>query len=145
MKIESPFRSRLQIQLRFKDIDAMGHVNNANHLSYFELARVHYFNALLGPELDWNRQGIILARVEIDYKQPILLSERVEVECRVSRLGNSSFEMEYRIVACGADAEFHVAAMGKSVQVCFDYEQGVSITMPGQWREKVLAFESAGD
>ncbi|MCE2846110.1 MAG: acyl-CoA thioesterase [Sphingobacteriales bacterium] len=144
MQIESQFRSRVQVQLRFKDIDAMGHVNNANHLSFFELARVHYFNTLLGTELNWNRQGIILARIEIDYKRPLLLSEQVEVDCRVSRLGNSSFEMEYRIVARRRDGEPHIAATGKSVQVCFDYEQGVSIAMPAHWREKVLAFESGG-
>lgn len=144
MKIESEFKSKVQIQLRFKDIDAMGHVNNANHLTYFELARVQYFNALLGSGIDWNRKGIILARIEIDYKRPLLLREHVEVECRVSRLGNSSFEMEYRILARGSGPEFHIAATGKSVQVCFDYEQGVSISIPDQWREKVLAFESVG-
>ena len=38
----------VQIQIRFADIDAMGHVNNAVYLSYFEFTRVHYFSELLG-------------------------------------------------------------------------------------------------
>ena len=63
--------SPAQIQIRFADIDVMGHVNNAVYLSYFEMARVHYFKQILGEEWDWNSDGILLARNEIDYLSPI--------------------------------------------------------------------------
>jgi acyl-CoA thioester hydrolase len=62
-----------KIQVRFSDIDVMGHVNNAVYLSYFEMTRVHYFRELLGLEWDWKSHGILLVRNEIDYIKPILI------------------------------------------------------------------------
>ena len=46
-------KHRTPIQIRFKDVDALGHVNNANHLSYFEYARIRFFDDLIGTEIDW--------------------------------------------------------------------------------------------
>ncbi len=59
----NPFKSKTQIQIRFKDIDKLGHVNNSNHITYFEIARLDYFHELTQDELkiDWKNQGIILA------------------------------------------------------------------------------------
>lgn len=91
------FKHKTRIQIRFKDVDKMGHVNNANHITYFELARMAYFAEVVEGSIDWVRQGIILAHTEIDYKSPILLEDEVWVHSRVSRLGRSSFEVEYVI------------------------------------------------
>ncbi|MDG1262127.1 MAG: acyl-CoA thioesterase, partial [Flavobacteriales bacterium] len=65
------------VEVRFGDIDVMGHVNNAVYLSYFEQARMAFFKELIGGEWDWNEAGILLARNEVDYIQPILLSDQV--------------------------------------------------------------------
>ena len=46
----------LSIQVRFSDIDAMGHVNNAVYLSYFELARVYYFEKIMNESWDWKKK-----------------------------------------------------------------------------------------
>ena len=141
MSDTSFFLHKLKIQIRFKDVDAMGHVNNANHFTYFELARVHYFNEIINEPIEWNKQGIILARMEIDYKTPILMNDDVWVHSRVSRLGTKSFEVAYAIVKIVDDAEVTVAT-GKSVQVCFDYEQNKTIPVPETWKQKVIAFET---
>jgi acyl-CoA thioester hydrolase len=134
------FRHKTRIQLRFKDLDSMGHVNNANHLTYFELARVSYFHEVVREEIDWHRQGIILARMEIDYKSPLLLQDEVWVHVRVSGFGRTSFTMEYLIVANRADGPV-VAAIGKSVQVCFDYSRNMSVEVPPLWKSRAEAFE----
>ncbi len=138
----SRFRHKFKIQIRFKDVDSMGHVNNANHFTYFELARVHYFNEVITEPINWHKQGIILARMEIDYKSPILLNDDVWVYSRVSKLGTKSFEVEYVIVKIEDTAEVTVA-IGKSVQVCFDYEKNVTSPVPESWKAKVLAYEPA--
>lgn len=134
------FRLGLAIQIRFKDVDQMGHVNNANHFSYFELSRMHYFREVIAEEIDWKRQGIILAHMEIDYRTPILLEDELWVFSRVSRIGRTSFEVEYelRIERSGTTL---VAATGKSVQVCFDYERNEKVNVPDSWRAKALQFE----
>ena len=43
----------IKIQVRFSDLDTLGHVNNAVYLSYFEMARIAYFTPLLGENWDW--------------------------------------------------------------------------------------------
>lgn len=119
----------------------MGHVNNANHFTYFELARVKYFEEVVNEPVAWSRQGIILARMSIDYKSPIVLNDKVEVHCRVSRFGTTSFDIEYKIF-CNRTGGLVLAAEGVSTQVCFDYEKNSTYPVPELWRKKSADYES---
>ncbi|MGC8904185.1 acyl-CoA thioesterase [Thermus sp.] len=120
------------VQVRFRDLDALGHVNNAVYLTYFEVARVAYFRRL---KEDWLERGhFILARAEVDFLRPILLEDPVVVGVRVVRLGRSSFEMEYRVEARGEEA-----ARGRTVQVWL--EGGRPAPLPEAIRERIRALE----
>lgn len=120
-------------EIRFSDIDAMGHVNNATYLTYFEQARIHFFNQLLG-EWDWEKVGILLARNEVNYKQPIFYKDKVQIHTRVSKVGGKSLEMEYSIIKAEREGEV-LCTDGKSVLVCFDYQSQKTISVPDSWRE----------
>lgn len=139
----SIFKHKTRIQVRFKDIDKLGHVNNANHLTYFELSRVQYLADVIKSPIDWSKDGIILARIEVDYKAPILLEDEVWVYTRVSRLGTSSYDMDYAIVRI-ANNFSAIAALGKSVQVCYNYEKHTPMKMPSEWRNYIESFEKQG-
>src|SRR5262245_25524888 len=121
------------IQIRFADVDKLGHVNNAVYLSYLELARMHFFQEVAGG-IKWEREGIILARMEIDYLAPVLLNENLFVKTWCSRIGNKSFGLSYIILKKKGDTETD-AARASSVQVCYDYISQKSIEMPPAWRE----------
>jgi len=136
------FKHKSKIQIRFKDLDSMGHVNNANHFTYFELARMQYFDEVVAETINWEEQGLILAHMEIDYKKPILLHDHVLVYARVSKLGTKSFDFEYCIVVENDNA-IDIVATGKSVQVCFNYLSNQTVLVPELWRAKVEAYESA--
>ena len=136
------FKHKTPIQLRFKDVDMMGHVNNANHFTYLELARVKYFNDVAGEEVNWTKQGIILANAILDYKLPILFNDRISVYTKCSRIGNKSFDLEYFIVKEEGSKEM-IAAKASTVLVCYDYEKGQSIPMPDEWKEKIKKFEAS--
>jgi acyl-CoA thioester hydrolase len=138
----SKFKHKAAIQIRFKDIDHMGHVNNANHITYFELARIHYFRDVINEVVNWNEQGVILAKTEINYHRPILLSDNVFVYSRVSKLGNKSYEVEYAITVENGE-EIVVCASGMSVQVCYNYLNNSTVAIPESWREKVQQYEVA--
>ncbi len=138
----SKFKHKSAIQIRFKDIDHMGHVNNANHITYFELARIHYFRDVINEVVNWNEQGVILAKTEINYHRPILLSDNVFVYSRVSKMGNKSYEVEYTITVENGDG-IVVCASGMSVQVCYNYLNNSTVAIPESWREKVQQFEVA--
>lgn len=137
--MNTPFRHKTKIQIRFKDIDKLGHVNNANHITYFELARVDYFDALAdeGVKIDWINEGVILAKVEMEYKQPILLEDKLYVYTWVSRIGSRSFDMACSIVreVDGIEVE---AAHGLAVIVCFNYVTNQSIAIPETWKAKMI-------
>src|SRR5579862_452703 len=93
------YKHKTPIQIRFKDVDMMGHVNNATYHAYIELARITYFNDVLGSKVDWRKQdGVILARTEIDYKQPIFFDDKICVHTRCSKLGNKSLDLSWVIV-----------------------------------------------
>ncbi len=135
----TPFKSKTLIQIRFKDIDKLGHVNNANHISYFESARLDYFNELTSNNLkiDWENEGIILAKIEMEYKQPIFLEDKVFVYTWVSHVGSKSFEMSCSI-GREVNGQEEIAAKGKAIIVCFNYKTNESILMPESWKALMI-------
>ncbi|MCO5259528.1 MAG: acyl-CoA thioesterase [Crocinitomicaceae bacterium] len=119
-----------QIQVRFADLDTMGHVNNTVYLSYFEYARVHYFNELLGLNWDWKKFGVLVARNEINYHLPVLLNDTPQVEILLDSIGAKSFTLAYEIKVNGK-----ITTTGKSVLVCFDASSHQSIPVSEEWKQ----------
>jgi acyl-CoA thioester hydrolase len=116
--------------VRFRDLDGMGHVNNAVFLTYMESARLAYLASLgLGRN---PLQALILARAAIDFRSPIELGERVEVGVRTGHIGRKSFELEQDVWADG-----RLAAEGRFVLVGYDYTTGSSMELPSEWREQL--------
>ena len=135
----SDFRFFHPIDIRYGDLDPQGHVNNAAFLTYLEHARVAYIRHLgLWDGKSFLEIGFILARVELDYKSPIHLTDSVEVGVRTSRLGNKSLDMEYLIKEQSCE---QVYGKGKTIQVAFDYQQGITIPLRDSWREIIGSFE----
>jgi acyl-CoA thioester hydrolase len=115
--------------VRFRDVDALGHVNNAVFLTYLEEARIAFLIPL-GAEVS----NMILARVEIDFRAPLRMGDEIEIGVRPANLGTKSFELEYEVRSGNT-----VAAEAKTVLVSFDYESGRSIELPESWREALAA------
>ncbi|MBI3500933.1 MAG: acyl-CoA thioesterase [Bacteroidetes bacterium] len=134
------YKHKTPIQIRFKDVDAFKHVNNANHFTYLESARVKYFDDVAGEEMNWSKQGIILAKAVVDYKLPILFKDKIFVYTKCSRIGNKSFDLSYLIIKEENRKEI-ILAEASTVLVCYDYEKGASIPMPEEWKKKINAFE----
>ncbi len=135
----TPFRHKTPIQIRFKDVDRLGHVNHANHITYFELARVDYFNAVMGDvPIDWENESLILAKIEMEYKQPILLNERIAAYTWISKVGTKSFDMNCSIVKLGKNGTETELARGIAIIVCFNYKLNQTIPIPEAWKEKMI-------
>jgi acyl-CoA thioester hydrolase len=136
----SSYKHKLKIQIRFKDIDKQGHVNNANHVTYFETARVEYFKDVFRNDIDWIKTGMILANTEITYKQPILLEDTVYCYTKITRFGTKSFEIE-NVLTVENNAIEQLCAFGKSTLVCLNYETKQTVEVPSQWVDSVKSFE----
>ena len=132
------FRHRTPVQVRFRDIDAFGHVNNAVFFSYVELARIRYLLDVIAPDQPFDRLPLILARVELDFRSPIPFGEDVTVESRVDRIGRTSFGMRHRMTA-GDDGR--LVAEVASVLVTYDYATERPIPVPEDWRRRISEHE----
>ena len=129
-------KSVYKAEVRFVDVDSMGHVNNAVYLSYFEMARIHYFNTIVDPDIDYKKNGLLLVRNEIDYLDKVFLHDDIEIETFCSRIGNTSFVLEYELKRLDK-AQSQTCTKGVSVLVCYDYLEGKTIRVPEDWRKKM--------
>lgn len=141
MKYEKSFTHRTPIQLRFKDIDKFNHVNNANHLTFFELARISYFDEVLGKDINWEEQGVILARITVDYVAPILGNHNVAVYTKFTGSKNKSFTLEHIIVHESGDNR-ELLAKASSVLVSYNYVNNSSIVFPEKWKSLIEHHEA---
>jgi acyl-CoA thioester hydrolase len=116
-------------RVRFRDLDAMGHINNAVFATFVEQARIEYLRSLGvldGPLY----MGMILARLELDFVAPGLPEGEIEIGVRAARSGNKSFELEYELEQQG-----RTVARATTVLVAYDYEQARSMPLPETWRD----------
>lgn len=126
----------VKIQIRYADLDALGHVNNSNYLTYFEIARVHYFNELLGKDWDWRNEGMILANSSLEFLKPLLIQHEAEVKISTLSVGTKSFELYYEI-----NVDDVVFCSGKSVIVAFNSVRNETIPIPSVMREGLLRLQ----
>jgi acyl-CoA thioester hydrolase len=104
--------TEVPIQIRWRDVDNYGHVNNAVYLTYLEEARDRWVRDTLGPEVNF-----VIVRVAIDYRRELSLDDvEVVVTCRGAGYGTSSIRTSEQILAKAG----WVAAEAESVIVAHD-------------------------
>lgn len=135
-KIEG-YNFKTPIAIRFADIDAFGHVNNAIYLTYFEIARSVYWKEII--EWDWASVGIIIRKSAVDYLKPITLADEIYAYVKTSKIGNSSFELDYILIRKVQDKE-EICTTGQTLCVAYDYNANKSVPIPAYQRSKMEAF-----
>lgn len=127
------FATEVTLPVRYRDIDALGHVNNAVYVTYVEQARVEYVREVFAETpLD---PGFVVAHVSVDYERPIELEDRVVVGLGVTDIGTTSVTMAHEIRAGG-----ELAATAETVLVTRD-DSGRPRPVPDTWRERIAAHE----
>ncbi len=130
------------MEVRYADLDAQGHLNNAKYLTYFEQARIHYFEqlGLLSKAQSFMDIGTIVADIHIRYLAPVYLGASVRVGVRTESMGNKSITIQETIV----DGESgQVYADGTVILVSYDYRTHETIRVPEAWRRKITEFEGS--
>jgi acyl-CoA thioester hydrolase len=121
---------RCVLEVRWRDLDAFGHANNASYHGYVEEARVRWFHALSN---DWANETAapILAAVTMNYRRPLGWPGSIVVELFTERLGTKSVTLGHRIAS--ADAPDTLYADGNTVLVWVD-KSGATLPLPGAVR-----------
>jgi acyl-CoA thioester hydrolase len=129
-----PPQATLDILVRYRDCDPLGHVNNAVYLTYFEMGRVEFWRTVMGAASDraddW---PFILAEATVTYRSPARFDERLRLTVGVESLGGKSWVFGYRLH--GADGR--EVATGRTVQVAYDYAAQKTMPLPDAIRAKL--------
>ncbi len=118
-----------KVQVRFADLDVLGHVNNSVYLTYFEAARVYYFKHLLQSDWDWQTDSVVLVKNEVEYLRPIFLHDVPEIEISTAHVGTKSFTFHYDIRVKGVQC-----SKGSSTLVAFDAKTGSTTEIKPEMR-----------
>ncbi|UCG14578.1 MAG: acyl-CoA thioesterase [Deltaproteobacteria bacterium] len=121
----------------FRDLDAMGHVNNVAFMAFMEDARMQYWKALR-KEYGLKTINFILAEITCSYQSPAYLGETLLIGIRACKLGNKSFHFEYRMEDKGSG---RLVTEGRSVQVMYDYKQQHSVPLGEEFCKVVASLE----
>jgi acyl-CoA thioester hydrolase len=127
--------SPARIFVRLTDLDILGHVNNAIYLTYFEIARMHYFAELVGTDWNWMEEGVVLVKNEVEYLKPIVLNDVPYVKVSLIQLGTKSFTLGYEITV-----KDQLVTKGSSVLVGFNSKTKSTIEIPERMKEAILTL-----
>lgn len=120
---------RLTLDVRFRDCDSMGHVNNAVYFTYLEQCRLMFWRSITGEASPLSR--VIVAHAECDYRAPAYFGDRLEVKVSVGDIGRSSFVLLYEVDNLATGQRL---ADGRTVMVTYDYQAGKSVPIPDATR-----------
>ncbi|GIX35588.1 MAG: hypothetical protein KatS3mg126_1367 [Lysobacteraceae bacterium] len=118
---------RVDFPVRWRDLDAFNHVNNATFLTYLEEARLCWLQSLSGPWLT-ESSAPVLASAEIQFRRPVVWPETLRVELDVRRVGNSSLTLGHRVLS--ATREDVLYCEGSTVMVWVDATSGKAASLP---------------
>lgn len=128
------------IEVRYGDLDPQGHLNNAKHLTYFEQARIQYMIelGLFTKDQSFMNIGVIIADIHIAYFEPVYFGQNIKVGVHAAKIGNKSMTWDQNIIDADSGKEL---ARGEVILVTYDYKQEKTISIPEEWREKIIEFE----
>ena len=119
--------ARTTISVRWGDMDAFNHVNNAQYLRYLEEARVQWLASIPGVSLT-DRIAPVLVASNVNYRRPIEWPNEIAVELFLEKIGNSSLTMSHRMLS-STDASV-LYSDGNVVMVWIDTQTGKSVPVP---------------
>ena len=125
------------VQVRWRDLDAFAHVNNATFASYLELARTEVWRQRFGGR-DAMDIPFFVKRLEIDYRRPVGLYDEVVVWLRVGEIRGASFSFEFAVEAAG-----ELAAEALTVLACVDNRSGRPLRIGPELRATLETLQAS--
>ncbi|HEX2739692.1 MAG TPA: thioesterase family protein [Rubrobacter sp.] len=116
-----------KIRVRYAEIDAQGHVNNATYLSYFEVGRVEWLRATGQSyrEMEDRGRGLVVVEALLHYRRPAFFDDELTLRTDLTDLGKVSLRFEYEVLRDG-----EVLTTGHTRHACVDLSTGKPVRMP---------------
>lgn len=136
------FKHSIPVQLRFNDIDILGHLNNIVYFALYDLAKARFLQEIQKEDIDFRRVECVIANINCTYIKQIVFGEEIEVKSRCIRLGERSFTLQQCLVEVPTQ---EVRSVCETVMVSFDPATGKSAPMRPEFRQALLEYEGRSD
>ena len=127
----SGFRHHTDLQIRFSDVDVLGHVNNTVYMAFYDTGKAHFFREILGQPVDWRHVETVIANVDCAFIAPVYFGEEIEVLTKCSSISEKSFKLLQVI----RSKEGEVKSACETVMVAFDLKSAKAMELPDVWRD----------
>ena len=126
------------MQIRFTDIDMLGHLNNAVYTQFMDIGKVAYFTTINGGPIEWGSINLVVANINVNYLRQTTLYEPVEVVTRCHKIGTKSLVLHQQI---RNKETGEVKADGYATMVSIDLKTKITTPITAEWRKKISDFE----
>lgn len=134
----SDFRHHIPVQVRFNDIDILGHLNNTVYFSFYDTGKAYYFKAVRGDLMQWKRVDTVIANVNCAYINSIHFGDHIECYTRCVEIGEKSFRLQQLLVR---HPDMTIMSMCETVMVSFDPDTAHSTPLNDDWRRLLTEYE----
>lgn len=132
------FKHTYPVQLRFSDVDQLGHVNNSVYFSLYDLAKTAYMEAVQKENIDYRHTSLVVANINANFMAPVFFSDKLAIQTSTVHLGHKSFVLYQRAMNTETN---EVKCECRTVMVAFDVESQQAIVIPDAWKEAIARFE----
>ncbi|MDE6145429.1 MAG: acyl-CoA thioesterase [Muribaculaceae bacterium] len=132
------FRLHTNVQIRFTDIDMLGHLNNSVYTQFMDLGKVDYFTTINGGPIEWDSINLVIANINVNFLKQTTLYEPIEVVTRCEHIGTKSLVLHQQIVNKKTG---EVKADGRATMVSIDLKTKTTTPITDDWRRKISEFE----
>ena len=130
------FSNRLPIQIRFSDVDVVGHVNNIVYFQYYDTGKAAFMTELLGRSISWQEVDTVVANVDCAFIAPIFWGEKIEVLTTCTFIHDKSFKLLQMLINSDTG---EVKSVCETVMVSFDPHTQKAAPLNEEWRQKLTA------
>ncbi len=132
------FNHQEHVQIRFNDVDVIGHVNNAVILTYFDLGKVKYFEALDNQGLGHGDMELVIVNVNVDFKIPVFMGDSILVKTKIYEVGNKSVKIVQELFD---EKTQRVKSVCRTIMCGFDPKTNTSLPISDEWRALIKSYE----
>ena len=134
------FNHQESIQIRFNDVDVLGHVNNAIQLNYFDYGKMKYFEALKKQRINWHESELVIVNLNVDFYCPVFMGDDIRVKTKVYEIGKKSVKLLQILF----DEKTHtVKSVCHSVMSGLDTKTNTSVLISDEWKNLIQSFEGS--
>lgn len=132
------FRHAAPMQIRFNDVDVLGHMNNTIYFTLYDTAKAAYFTDVKGKQMDWKSVDVVVANVNCAYLAPIFFGESIEVLTTCISISEKSFKLLQMIRESNT---LEPKSICETIMVSFDSANQTAIAMPEEWVTLLSDYE----